>query len=184
MTFLSAICPYSWILYYGTNKHNSDFQQLSRTSRIETFTLYSILQNLMVMISAKQCVNRSVLKARAEGLPCDIWKVKDFQVEKGTFLTLLLYRYAIKKYCLAIYKTGRGCTLGTTEPNKSHKCPERDSNQGPPDCDDWVTLPPTVTELFTVKLISEQTDRLHCSRPNCRTSATRLRCSYNVKIKV
>ena len=53
-----------------------------------------------------------------------------------------------------MYKTDRECTRECTESNKSRKCPERDSNQEPPDCDHWVTLPPTVTELFTVKFIN------------------------------
>ena len=53
-----------------------------------------------------------------------------------------------------MYKTDRECTRECTESNKSRKCLERDSNRGPPDCDHWVTLPPTVTELFPVKLIN------------------------------
>ena len=43
---------------------------------------------------------------------------------------------------LAIYKRGRGFELGTTE-NKSSKWPERDLNQGPPDCEcDALTTRP------------------------------------------
>ena len=34
---------------------------------------------------------------------------------------------------MAIYKCGQGFELVTTE-NKFSKCPEQDSNQGPPDC--------------------------------------------------
>ena len=40
-----------------TNKHNSNLSAIITTSKIETFTLYSIVQNLMIIISAKQCVN-------------------------------------------------------------------------------------------------------------------------------
>ena len=65
------------------NKHNSNFQQLPcTTSKIETFTLYSIVQNLMIIISAKQCVNLFLMREQVKGL----------QVEKRTFLTQLLYR--------------------------------------------------------------------------------------------
>ena len=52
------------------NKRNSNFQQLS-LRRIETVTLYSIVQNLMIIISAKK-VRKSLLKTRAERLPCEV----------------------------------------------------------------------------------------------------------------
>ena len=49
---------------------------------------------------------------------------------------------------LAINKSGRECTLGTTESNKSCKCPERDSNQGPPDCYSGI--------FFSIDVVHEQ----------------------------
>ena len=39
------------------NKHNSIFEQLLLPRKIETFTLYSIVYNLMIIRNAKECVN-------------------------------------------------------------------------------------------------------------------------------
>ena len=156
-----------------TNKHNSNFQQLLLLRKLKL----SLFKALYKTDNHKcRTVRKFVIKTRAERLPCEVWKVKGFQVEKRTFLTKLLYRYSIKILLGYLQNWPR-----YTESNKSRKCPERDSNQGPPDCDHWVTLPPAVTELFSYFEVNLQTGSLHCSWPNCRTSATQLWCSYDVK---